>query len=73
MKSFVRSGQIDRWDPVTIAVAMGLMMVAVEKLGEIAYLPLCVFLAIESAKELLRWWRRRSKALLDADRSRGSR
>lgn len=73
MKAFVRSSQNDRWDPVTIAVAMGLMMVAVEKLGEIAYLPLCAFLAIESVKEVLRWRRRRSKALLGADRSTGSR
>lgn len=72
MKSFVRNTQNARWDPVTIAIVMGLMMGAAETLGEIAYLPLCVFLAIESAKEFRRW-RRGSKALLDADRSKGSR
>ena len=72
MKSFVSKREGVRWDPVTIAVAMGLMMIAAETLGEIAYLPLCVFLAIESAKEFSRW-RQRSKELLDADRSRGSR
>jgi hypothetical protein len=72
MKSFVFNRQRLGSDPVTIAVAMGVMMVAAEKLGEIAYLPLCVFLAIESAKEFVRW-RRGSKALLDADRSKGSR
>ena len=72
MTSFVRNRQRAGWDPVTIAIAMGLMMVAAETLGEIAYLPLCVFLAIESAKEFLRW-RQRPKALLDADRSKGSR
>lgn len=57
---------------MTIAVVMGLMMLAAETFGEIAYLPVCAFLAIESAKELLQW-RRGSKALLDATRSTGSR
>jgi hypothetical protein len=58
MKAFVRERKKISVDPVILAVATGLMMVAVETLGEIAYLPLCVFLAIESAKEFLLWRRR---------------
>jgi hypothetical protein len=54
MRSFVRGSQNDHWDRVLIGIAIGTMMFAVETLGEIAYLPLYAFLAIESAKALRR-------------------
>ncbi|HEV2789845.1 MAG TPA: hypothetical protein VGV69_00925 [Solirubrobacterales bacterium] len=55
-----------------IATVIGTMMIAAEELGEIAYLPLYVFLAIEFAKGRLRR-RRKAKALLGGARNMGSR
>jgi hypothetical protein len=54
VKAFVRDHQSDNWDRVLIGIAIGTMMVAVETVGEIAYLPLYAFLAIEFAKVLRR-------------------
>jgi hypothetical protein len=72
MKSFVRDSERNGWDALRIVVIIGTMMFAAETLGEIAYLPLYGFLAIEfTRKHLLR--RQRSKALLGGDRSTGSR
>lgn len=71
MKAFVREDK-NAWDPILLAVVIGNLMFAAETFGEIAYLPVCAFVAVEYAKRLQR--RRRSpKALLDADRSTGSR
>jgi len=72
MKAFVRDSQRDSWDALLIVVVIGTMMSAAETLGEIAYLPLYAFLAIEFARERLRR-RQRSKALLGGARSKGSR
>lgn len=72
MKAFVRDDKNDPWDPVLLAVVIGNLMFAAETFGEIAYLPVYAILAIEFAKRLRRR-RRSSKALLDADRSTGSR
>ena len=72
MKSFVREHQRDRWDPLLIGVVIGTMMFAAETLGEIAYLPVYAFLAIEFARRRL-WRRQSSKALLGGARSRGNR
>ena len=55
-----------------IVVPIGTMMFAAEALGEIAYLPLYVFLAIGVVRGRLRR-RERSKALLGAARNTGSR
>jgi hypothetical protein len=54
-----------------IVVVIGNMMLAAETLGEIAYVPLYAFLAIEFVRERL-WRRRRSKALPGATRSTGN-
>jgi hypothetical protein len=54
-----------------IVACIGTMMLAAEQLGEIAYLPLYAFLAIEWAKG----WRRRrgrSKALPGGARNTGN-
>lgn len=72
MKSFVRGDQRDAGDALVIAAVIGTMMFAAEELGEVAYVPLCAFLAIEFTKDRLQR-RQRSKALLGAGRSRDSR
>jgi hypothetical protein len=72
MKPFVRERQIYREDPLLITAVIGTMMFAAQELGEIAYLPLFAFLAIEWTRGYMRR-RERAKALLDAARSRGSR
>ena len=72
MKAFVCQSIDYRWDPVTIAVAMGLMMLAAETLGD---LPICRYAhtcASEAAK-IPAGGDAESKALLGAGRSTGSR
>lgn len=54
MKSFVRDIQKHEWDSLSIGIVIGMMMFAAETLGEIAYLPLYAFLAIEFARRRLR-------------------
>jgi hypothetical protein len=54
MKFFVRDPQESGWDPLAIVVVIGAMMFAAEALGEIAYLPLYGFLAIEWTRRRLR-------------------
>ncbi|HEX5983506.1 MAG TPA: hypothetical protein VFY69_04800 [Solirubrobacterales bacterium] len=54
MKSFVRDIREYKWDPLSIGMVIGMMMFAVDTLGEIAYLPLYAFLAFEFAKTRLR-------------------
>jgi hypothetical protein len=54
VKSFVREIHEDLRDPLAIAAIIGTMMFAVEALGEIAYLPLYAFLAIEFTRRRLR-------------------
>ena len=75
MKSFVRKiEESDRWLAAVIGVLVLALMLAAEATNELAYLLLFGALAIQCFR---RWWRqiaeRRSKALLDADRSTGSR
>lgn len=72
MRPFVRDNQSVHWDPLLVGVVIGTMMFAAESLGEIAYLPLYAFLAVEFVRRRL-WRRRRSKARLGATRSKGSR
>lgn len=72
MKSFVREIREYKWDALSIGILMGTMMFAAETLGEVAYLPLYAFLAIEFARRLRRR-REGSKALLGGARSTGSR
>jgi hypothetical protein len=72
MKFFVRESERDSWDALRIVVVIGTMMFAAETVGEIAYLPLYAFLAIEFVRSRL-WRRRNPRALLGADRSKGSR
>jgi hypothetical protein len=72
MKSFVRENQGDSRDPLLIVALIGTMMFAAEELGEIAYLPLYAFLAIEWTRRYMRR-RQRSKALLGEARSKGNR
>jgi hypothetical protein len=75
MKSFVRKlGQSER----RMAVAIGLLTVpvflAAEATNGLAYLPFYAVLAIDCARQGLRYLgRKRSKALLGAGRSKGSR
>lgn len=71
MKSFVRERQRGPWDALLIVVVIGNMMLAAETFGEIAYLPLYAFLAIEFVRGRL-WRRRSSKELPDGARSKGS-
>jgi len=71
MKAFVRSKEA-HWDPLAIGIVIGVMMFAAETLGELAYVPLLAFLAIEFARHHPRRWQR-AKALLGAGRSKGSR
>lgn len=75
MKSFVRRiNESDRWLAVVIGVLVVALMLAAEATNELAYLLVLGVLAIQYARE---WWRqiagKRSKALLGAGRSKGSR
>lgn len=72
MKAFVRENKNDPWDPILLAIVIGNLMFAAETFGEIAYVPVYAFLAIEFAKRL-RKRRRASRALLGAARNTGSR
>ena len=52
MKAFVLEDKNDLWDPILLAIVIGNLMFAAETFGEIAYLPVYAFLAIEFAKRL---------------------
>jgi hypothetical protein len=54
MRSFVREIHADLRDSLAIAAIIGTMMFAAEALGEIAYVPLYAFLAIEFTRRRLR-------------------
>lgn len=74
MKSFVREIQGEQRCAVLIGVLLIALFLAAEATNELAYLLVYALLAIQYARK---WWREkrrgRAKALLDADRSKGSR
>lgn len=74
MKSFVRDKEDDRWLFILIGVLTIAIFLLANAVGEIVYLPLLLIYSIQLARDYFRQRaERRSKALLDADRSRGSR
>jgi len=75
MKAFVRKiGEDERWAAGVIGVLTIMFFLAAEATNGIAYVPLYVIFAWDSARRgLRRIARRRSKALPGAARSTGSR
>ncbi len=74
MKSFVRDKEDDRWLFILIGVLTIAIFLLANAVGEIVYLPLLLLYSIQLARDYFRQRaERRSKALLDADRSTGSR
>ena len=73
MKSFVRDKD-DRWLFILIGVLTVAIFLLANAVGEIVYLPLLLLYSIQLARDYFRQRaERRPKALLDADRSTGSR
>lgn len=74
MKSFVREKQSELRLVLLVGVLIVALMLAAEATNELAYLLVYALLAIQYARK---WWRqsarKRPKALLGADRSKGSR
>lgn len=74
MKAFVRDKEDDRWLFILIGVFATLIVFLANAVSELVYLPL---LSLYLIQEVLSYFRQRaersSKALLDADRSTGSR
>ena len=75
MKSFVRKiGEDERWFAAVIGLLTIMFFLAAEATNGLAYLPLYVVFAGDYARRgLQQIARKRARALLDADRSRGSR
>lgn len=74
MKSFVRDKEDDRWLFILIGVLTITIFLLANAVGEIVYLPLILLYSIQLARDYFRQRaEKRSKALLDADRSTGSR
>lgn len=74
MKSFVRDKEDDRWLFILIGVLTIAIFLLANAVGEIVYLPLLLLYSIQLARDYFRQRaKRRSKALLGADRSTGSR
>jgi hypothetical protein len=75
MKSFVRKiGEDERWLAAVIGVLTIMFFLAAEATNGLAYLPLYAIFAGDYARRGLRQIAgKRAKALLDADRSKGSR
>jgi Flp pilus assembly protein TadB len=74
MKSFVRDKEDDHWLFILIGVLTIAIFLLANAVGEIVYLPLLLLYSIQLARDYFRQRaKRRSKALLDAARSRGSR
>jgi hypothetical protein len=74
MKSFVREREDDRWLFILIGVLTITIFLLANAIGEIVYLPLLLLYSIQLARGYFRQRaEKRSKALLGADRSKGSR
>lgn len=75
MKSFVRKIEEDeRWLAAVIGVLTVALVLAGKATNGLAYLPAYVVFAIPYGKDALRWIaKKRSRALLGATRSTGSR
>jgi hypothetical protein len=70
MKSFVRNWQRQWWAPVAIALFTVTVMFVARATTELIYLPIYALMAIHYGKK---WKREGFKALLGANRSKGSR
>jgi len=74
MKAFVRKLEdSDRWLAFTLGLLTLVLFLAAEATNGLAYLPFYAVLLIDLAKRGARRIRKRSKALLGAARSTGSR
>jgi hypothetical protein len=74
MKSFVRNMEEDRRAFILIGVLTIAIFLLANAIGELVYLPLILLFSFQQAREYLRQrTEKRAKALLDADRSTGSR